>query len=541
MAGAEAPETGQVEAGIAPSDIRPEIVAAQPLRTAALGLVSAGLPDWLDFVGNTRVCREAGNGGLRWGDYRGSAGPGFTGGTSRVQISFHGADREVTGSCHLIECAGKRILIDCGMFQGSRDIDEVNAEPFGFEAAAIDVLLLTHAHLDHCGRLPLLLKRGFHGEIIATAATRELARLVMIDSARLQEEAAARKARRTHNGAVPEPLYTLLDAMNVLDLFGRTVVYAQPIEVAAGIRATFLDAGHILGSAGVFLELDEGGKRRRVMMSGDIGNRGRPLLNPFVPPPASDVVVMESTYGDRMHRPFAESVEEFYAAIADTFARGGNVIIPTFALERAQELLYYMHLGMADGLLPRTMQVFLDSPMAISATEIYRRHPGGLSRAAAAAFAAGEDPLTLPGLHLTPETADSMRINAIRGGAVIMAGSGMATGGRIVHHLRHNIWRRETGIVFVGFAAKGTLARTIIDGAERVRIFDEELPVKARRYTIGGFSAHADQHDLLAWHAPSGAKRTFLVHGEEPAMTALGALLPQTEVVLPQRGAVFEL
>ena len=458
-----------------------------------------------------------------------------------MRISFHGADREVTGSCHLIECAGKRILIDCGMFQGSRDLDDDNAEPFGFEAAAIDFLLLTHAHLDHCGRLPLLLKRGFRGEIIATAATCELSRLVMIDSARLQEEAAARKARRPRNGEPPEPLYTLLDAMNLLERFGRTAVYDERIEVAAGIHATFIDAGHILGSAGILLELAEDGERRRVMMSGDIGNRGRPLLNPFTPPPSCDVAVMETTYGDRLHRPFPESVEEFYAAISETFQRGGNAIIPTFALERAQELLYYLHLAVNDGRLPRTMQVFLDSPMAISATEIYRHHTGILSAAAADDFRNGNDPLTLPGLHLTPETADSIRINAIRGGAVIIAGSGMATGGRIVHHLRHNIWRRETGVIFVGFAAKGTLARTIIDGAERVNIFNEELPVKARKYTIGGFSAHADQRDLLAWHAPTGAARTFLVHGEEEAMETFRARLSGTEVVLPRRGETFEL
>ena len=458
-----------------------------------------------------------------------------------MRISFHGADREVTGSCHLIECAGKRILIDCGMFQGSRDLDDDNAEPFGFEAAAIDFLLLTHAHLDHCGRLPLLLKRGFRGEIIATAATRELSRLVMIDSARLQEEAAARKARRPRNGEPPEPLYTLLDAMNLLERFGRTAVYDERIEVAAGIHATFIDTGHILGSAGILLELAEDGERRRVMMSGDIGNRGRPLLNPFTPPPSCDVAVMETTYGDRLHRPFPESVEEFYAAISETFQRGGNAIIPTFALERAQELLYYLHLAVNDGRLPRTMQVFLDSPMAISATEIYRHHTGILSAAAADDFRNGNDPLTLPGLHLTPETADSIRINAIRGGAVIIAGSGMATGGRIVHHLRHNIWRRETGVIFVGFAAKGTLARTIIDGAERVNIFNEELPVKARKYTIGGFSAHADQRDLLAWHAPTGAARTFLVHGEEEAMETFRARLSGTEVVLPRRGETFEL
>ena len=249
-----------------------------------------------------------------------------------MKISFHGADRTVTGSCHLIECAGKRILVDCGMFQGSRELSEDNADPFGFEPAAIDFVLLTHAHLDHCGRLPLLAKRGFRGEIIATAATRELARVVMLDSARLQEEDAAReerrRARRKGGDGDGGPLYTVLDAMNVQEFFGRGATYDTPIEIAPGIRATYFDAGHILGSASILLELEEGGTRRRVVMSGDIGNAGRPLLNPPKQPPQCDVVVMETTYGDRNHKPFGPSVEEFYAAIEETFRRGGNVVIP---------------------------------------------------------------------------------------------------------------------------------------------------------------------------------------------------------------------
>ena len=457
-----------------------------------------------------------------------------------MRISFHGADREVTGSCHLIECAGKRVLIDCGLFQGSRELADDNAEPFGFDAAAIDFLLLTHAHLDHCGRLPLLAKRGFKGEIVATAATRELARLVMLDSAKLQEEEAT---RRTHRGREPGagPLYTLLDAMNVLDFYGRVAHYDKPFDVAPGIRATYFDAGHILGSASIFLELTEGTTTRRLTMSGDIGNAGRPLIRPPTPPPVSDVVVMETTYGDRQHKPFPPSVEEFYTAIDETFQRGGNVLIPTFALERAQELIYYLHVAIGKSRLAPSMQVFLDSPMAISATEIFRRHGDCLSAEAAALFHDGDDPLSLPGLHLTSESADSVKINSIRGGAIIMAGSGMATGGRIRHHIRHNIWRRETGMVFVGFASQGTLARQIIDGAKTIRLFGEDIPVKAKIYTIGGFSAHADQAELLAWHAPSKAPFTYLVHGEEKVMQSFGPLLPNTKVVMPKLQESFEL
>jgi metallo-beta-lactamase family protein len=250
---------------------------------------------------------------------------------------------------------------------------------------------------------------------------------------------------------------------------------------------------------------------------------------------------METTYGDRLHKPFPPSVEEFYTAIDETFQRGGNVLIPTFALERAQELIYYLHLAIGRSRLAPTIQVFLDSPMAISATEIFRRHSECLSAEAVAAFRDGNDPLSLPGLHLTSESADSMKINTIKGGAIIMAGSGMATGGRIRHHIRHNIWRRETGIVFVGFASQGTLARQIIDGAKTIRLFGEEIPVKAKVYTIGGFSAHADQAELLAWHAPSKAPLTYLVHGEEKVMQTFGPLLPGTKVVMPKLHEGFEL
>ncbi len=463
-----------------------------------------------------------------------------------MKISFHGADRTVTGSCHLIEAAGKRILVDCGMFQGSRELAEDNAEPFGFEPQAIDVVLLTHAHLDHCGRLPLLAKRGFTGEIIATGATRALARLVMLDSARLQEEDAERNKRRRarhrgDEGDAAGPLYTVLDAMNVLEYFGRTAHYDQPLDVAPGIRATFFDAGHILGSASILLELEEKGTRRRLVMSGDIGNAGRPLLNPPKQPPQCDAVVMETTYGDRNHKPFGPSVEEFYSAIEETFKRGGNVVIPTFALERAQELLYALHDAMDDGRLPKSIQVFLDSPMAITATDIFRRHHEGLSDEVADLFGEGRDPLSVPGLHLTRETSDSMHINKISGGAVIMAGSGMATGGRVRHHLKHNLWRADAGVIFVGFAAEGTLARIIIDGAKRVRIFGEEIPVKAQVYTINGFSAHAGQQELLAWHRSARAERTYLVHGDEKVMQTFAPMLQDTEAVMPAMNQEFEL
>jgi len=462
-----------------------------------------------------------------------------------LKLSFHGADCEVTGSCHLVECGGRRILIDCGLFQGSREIDEENAAPFGFDPATIDYLLLTHAHLDHCGRLPLLVKRGFGGEIITTAASRELARLVMLDAAHLQEEEARWRARRAARRGRKHPadgaLYSILDALNSLDNFGRTASYDKPLTLAPGLRATFLDAGHILGSASIFLELEEKGRRCTILFSGDLGNAGRPLLRAPARPPRSDVVVMETTYGDRRHKPVPPSVDELYEAIETTFRRGGNVIIPTFALERAQELLYFLHQGVAEGRLSRATQVFLDSPMAISATEIFMRHPEGYEPAIAELFRNGRDPFHLPGLHFNREAAESIALNSVRGGAIIMAGSGMCTGGRVRHHLRHNLARRESSIVFVGYAAAGTLARRIIDGAKKVHIFGEEIPVNAAIYTINGFSAHADQAELLAWHRQAKAKRTFLVHGEKAAMRAIAAALKGQSAEMPRRDQTVTL
>ncbi|NOR41156.1 MAG: MBL fold metallo-hydrolase, partial [Gammaproteobacteria bacterium] len=391
-----------------------------------------------------------------------------------MKISFHGAAQGVTGSCHLLECAGKRILIDCGFYQGSRELEEDNADEFGFDAASIDYLLLTHAHLDHCGRIPLLVNRGFKGEIITTSASRELARLIMLDAAGLQEEEARylnrRARRRGQSSDVIVPLYTTLDALNALEYLGRTARYKQVLQLSPDIQATFIDAGHILGSASILLELTEGSEQRRILFSGDLGLAGRPILRDPDVPPQADIVVMETTYGDRQHKQLEPSVDELYQVINETVERGGNVIIPTFALERAQELLYYLHAGKEQKILSGFLQVFLDSPMAISATKIFGRHPECYDEQTAKLFSTGRDPFQFPGLHFVRETADSMAINQISG-AVIMAGSGMCTGGRVRHHLKHHLGRDRSSIIFVGYAARGTLARSIVDGAKTVKIF----------------------------------------------------------------------
>jgi metallo-beta-lactamase family protein len=452
-----------------------------------------------------------------------------------MKLSFHGADRDVTGSCHLIEVAGKRILIDCGLFQGSRELEEENAHAFGFDPASIDIVLLTHAHLDHCGRLPLLAKRGFSGEIIATAATAELARLVMVDSAHLQEEDARFKAKKAknHPERVQPPLYTIIDALNAAARFGRVASYDKPITLAPGLTATFSDAGHILGSASILLTPASGAS---VLFSGDLGKVENPLLAGPTPPPRADVVVMETTYGNRDHKSLTPSIQEFYKAVTEAFQRGGNVVIPTFAMERAQEILYLIAKGLEGNLLPPQTAAYLDSPMAISVTEIMARNPALLKPEIAAAIAKHHDPFHFGALHLTRDKEKSQDINAIKSHAIILAGSGMCTGGRVRHHLLVNLPRPESAIVFVGYAAGGTLARRIIDGAKLVRIFGEEIAVKASIHTINGFSAHAGHSELLAWQKQTGAARTFLVHGEDDVMHDFAKALTGTKVEMPTAG-----
>lgn len=450
-----------------------------------------------------------------------------------MEIAFHGAAGEVTGSCFLVTARGKRLLIDCGVFQGLDEDRPENHGAFGFAPEDIDYVVLTHAHLDHCGRLPLLVKGGFRGEIIATGATRDLSRLVLLDAAGLQREHVRRASRqRLRSGASPAaPLYDEFDVFDVMDRFGRVASYGQSLALCDGITVTFGDAGHILGSAWALLEIDEDVdghvERRRVVFSGDLGMRASPLLLPPPDPaPQSDVVVMECTYGNRLHKPLEPSIAELREAVSDTLQRGGNVVIPTFALERAQEVLFYLRDMVERGKLPKHLSVFLDSPMAISATELFRRHPEAVSDKLRAMLEAGDDPFALPNLHITRDTSESIAINQIRSGAVILAGSGMATGGRVLHHLRHQLWRPESSVVFVGYAAIGTLARAIIDGQTTVRIFGEDVHVAARIYTINGFSAHADQTGLLDWYQTAGAPgHTFLVHGEEVARRAFATLL----------------
>lgn len=428
------------------------------------------------------------------------------------------------------------------MFQGRHELYDDNAAPFGFEPSEIDIVLLTHAHLDHCGRLPLLVKRGFRGKIIATAATRDLARLVMLDSAHLHEEEARRHHRHGERGGHYEALYDTMDALDAVDRFGPDAVYNQTIDLFAGISATYFDAGHILGSASIRLDLSENGHDRKVLFSGDLGPETRPLLNNASPPDDADIVVMETTYGDRNHRSLEASVVEFWDAVKDADMRGGNVVIPTFALERAQELLWFLRKGMEAGEIRKSLRVFLDSPMAISATRIFQRHREAMRPEVRDMIRNGGDPFRLPELHFTRETQDSMALNRIRSGAVLIAGSGMCTGGRVRHHLRHNLADRDSSVIFVGFAAEGTLARIIIDGAKNVKLFGDKVPVRAKIHTINGFSAHADADDLRRWLARTGRPhKVFLVHGEERAMTGFARSLDPAKVEMPSQHQSFDI
>jgi len=435
-----------------------------------------------------------------------------------LTLSFHGGVDGVTGSCHMLKTDSITLLIDCGLFQGGYDIEQKNREDFGFDPSGIDYLLLTHGHLDHCGRIPLLVKRGFRGKIICTSATYDIARIVMLDTAEIQEEDAAhwKRINRRRGLKPPEPLYTALDALDALRSFGEFAEYGKTVRLDARVSVTFRDAGHILGAS--FLEIDAGDTR--IVFSGDLGNRQKPIVRDPQFPGKADICVIEGTYSDRTHKDVAASVKELYEAIQDTCQRGGNTLIPAFAIERTQDMLYYLSQSHYRRDLP-SCRVFLDSPMAISVNNIMRRHPECFDEQTRLMLAKNHDPFSFPGLFFTKTPEESRTINTVESRAVIIAGSGMCTGGRIKHHLKHNIWREEASIIFIGYQAEGTLGRKIVDGEKNVKIFGETYRVRARIYTIGGFSAHADRPILLDWlNHCERPDHLFLVHGEKDALAS---------------------
>ena len=444
-----------------------------------------------------------------------------------MQLRFYGAAGEVTGSCHVLSIRGRQVLLDCGMIQGGSDPEERNKGPFPFDAAQIDAVILSHAHIDHSGRLPLLRKRGFRGPVYSTAAGRDLARILLADSAGMAERDAERESRKrgtAGNRVRVEPLYTVAEALETVQQF-RTVAYGRAFEVLPGLELTFRDAGHILGSSSVWLRLRDGDTERSLVFSGDLGQYGSPILRDPEPGVAADLVVMESTYGERLHRDREATLRELGEILRAARADGGNVLIPAFAVGRTQDVLYELAMHHEAWELG-DWQIFLDSPMAIEASEVYWKHAELFDEEARAVrFRSGRMP-PLPNLRLCRTAEESMAINRIAHGAIVIAGSGMCTGGRIVHHLKHNLGRPECDVVFTGFQAMGTTGRAIVDGREYVRIQGVPIKVAARVHTLGGFSAHGDQNDLLRWYGQQpGRPPVWLVHGEPASSTALRDVL----------------
>ncbi len=463
-----------------------------------------------------------------------------------MRVTFVGGARTVTGSSFLISTDLANVLVDSGMFQGRRELTRRNQLEYIYDPSEIDAVILTHAHIDHSGLIPKLVKAGFRGKIFSTKATADLCELMLLDSAHIQEmESRWRSNKNLRRGLneVP-PLYTIDDATRSLKHFKR-VFYDQEFEAATGIRAVFRDAGHIIGSSMVELFVEDEGKETKLVFSGDVGVPDQPIIRDPSTITGADFLFIESTYGNRLHKSLEESKEELKEAILTTVERGGKVIIPSFAVGRTQELIFYLAEFYREGYL-KDVPIFVDSPMATSATEIIRDNPQCFDKETHALLSSGETPLNIPTLTFTRTTRESIAINQMVGGAIVISASGMCDAGRIKHHLRHNLWRPEASVIFVGFQAEGTLGRMIVTGADEVRIMGDEVKVNARIHSIGGFSAHADRNGLLDWasHFRGDSPTVFVVHGEERASLAFARAL-ESELSLtsyvPHWGETVEL
>lgn len=442
-----------------------------------------------------------------------------------MDLTFCGAASEVTGSAHLFEVGGRRFLVDCGMFQGSRELAALNARDWPFAPRELDCVVLTHAHIDHSGLLPRLAREGFGGPVYATPATRDLIGVMLRDSAHLQAAEAERAQRHPRPGRTPfEALYSLDDVERLLGQV-RTLPYDVERELLPGARLRFRDAGHILGSAIVELWLEESGRRRKVVVSGDLGQPGRPILRDPTPIADADVLLCESTYGNRDHKPLGPTIDELVEVVNRTLnEKRGNVLVPAFAVGRTQELLYWFERLSADGRLG-SLDVFVDSPMATQVTEITARHFELFDAEARRLVEDGRRRGARVTVRHTRSVDESMALNRVSGGAIVLAASGMCDGGRIRHHLRHHLPSARTTVLIVGYQARGTLGRRLVDGASTVTIMGDEIPVRAEIATLGGFSAHADRSALLAWLRgfAKPPRETWLVHGEADVATAFAA------------------
>jgi metallo-beta-lactamase family protein len=468
-----------------------------------------------------------------------------------VRVQFWGGARSVTGSMHLVNVNGHQVLIDCGLLQGRRKEAFETNRNFPFDARDIESVILTHAHIDHSGNLPSLIRAGFSGEIYATSATRDLAGLMLLDSAHIQEQDVHYvNKRRLKQGKRPfEPLYTQADAMATLEHF-RTAEYDRPFEAVTGLEARFIDAGHILGSATVILDAKENGRAFRTVFSGDIGRKGLPILRDPQIAEGVDFLVMESTYGDRFHETPDQARESLRQAARQTYERGGKLLIPCFAVGRTQEIVYELHQLWEEGTLPQ-MDVFVDSPLAVNVTEVFRMHPECFDSEVLDLMLRehDRDPFGFSRLRYVRSVEASKELNTLTRPVIIISASGMCEFGRILHHLKNNIEDARTIVLIVGFQAENTLGRKLVDGQSPVPIFGEYFRVNAEVRRADGYSAHADQTELVSWANRIGDKshlqRIYLVHGEELSALALAKVLREQPgappIEVPQRGDAVEL
>lgn len=458
-----------------------------------------------------------------------------------MEIKFCGATRTVTGSCYYLSSDTFKVLVDIGSFQGSYEAEKLNQEPFPFDPSSLDAVFLTHAHFDHCGRLPMLVKQGFKGRIFATQPTRDLAQIVLLDSARLQKEDYERWEARTRdekdeNGnpsgdgtlyAKRKPLYTEEDVEIAMSLF-EVYPYGTSVNLHNGLEFRFRDAGHILGSCIVEIwATTEAGRERKIVFSGDLGQPGARIVKDPDLIREADYVICESTYGNRLHKNKDETVLELLSILKRAQEEGGNILIPSFAIERTQEILYEINLFVENKLL-NEVPVYLDSPMASKATAVFKQYPAFYDEDARRLLDKGDDPFNFNGFNMITSPEDSKRLIS-KNGIVIIAGSGMCTGGRIIHHIKNNITKPSTHMIFVGYQVEGTLGRKIVDGEEKIKVFGESMDVNAQIHTLGGFSAHGDQRDLRYWlrsfgHSP---KQIFITHGDEETSIGFASNIEQ--------------